>query len=165
MVLATMMQPKTDLPTLVERAIAAYPTEEGRIRRGAEIVTRDGVRQTERAEVLRIGIYHFYPVQADRRCPCPDVTNNRPSGNRCKHVWAACLWRHMHQGESVMNPGAPHRFVASLGDGAAQQHGIATEQASGTWLFQPYDTDEHIDCALHEIVLGGRLDLMHKETI
>lgn len=128
-------------------ALAAYPAEEARIRRGAEIVARGGVRIPEHG-AARVGIYHWYPVTDT--CPCPDAAlGNAPSG-RCKHRYALTFSRKMALPlRSVL-------YYASLGDADAQRHGVATIWEDGTVVFTEHDSDVAQTTTLEQIVLGAR---------
>jgi len=90
------------LGTLVAAAIAAYPGEEARILRGAEIVRKGGVRLVE-GECPKVGqTYHLYSI-VDGRCPCPDSAQGNAPEGRCKHVHALTLYVQL-QREAMKNP-------------------------------------------------------------
>jgi hypothetical protein len=137
------------LQAAVEAALAAYPQDEARILRGAEIVARGGVREPEAgSHVWNVGIYHYYPVNGT--CPCPDTVMN--SVARCKHRYAKALYKKMHTAPVVRSL----YFYADLAGVA----GTATVWEDGRIMFQAYDDDTPIACTYDEIVLAGRKDLV-----
>ena len=133
------------LLALMQRAIATYPEAEARIRRGAEIVERGGVRERQDSPILDIGIYHHYPVNG--QCPCPDSAQ-RP-GITCKHRWAKALYLKLHKETSM--PLRSIVFYASLGDA----NGVATVWEDGRIVFCAHNSVEEIPCAFEEVALGG----------
>jgi len=74
------------LEAVVDAAIAAYPTEEARIRRGAEIVRDGGVALATHRVTTRLN-WQAHTYQVNGTCPCKDSQHQAPEG-RCKHRWA-----------------------------------------------------------------------------
>lgn len=118
------------LLALVQRAVSSYPSEEARIRRGAEIVERDGVRVREDG-VYEVGIYHRYPVNG--HCPCPDSALGHAPEGHCKHSWSKTFYRKLHAAAAPVV--RTKTYVACLDDCV----GIATFSEAGYVSFAPYD--------------------------
>lgn len=156
-----------ELATLVNQAILAYPGEEARIQRGAKIVEHGGVRPpcAEHA-TWRVGVYHWYPIDTSRMCPCPDrVFGHAPNG-RCKHRWALCLYRRLHGLQTTpISAGPSLRTLAFYGSytapGACEQvHGIVEVREDGLVRFQMHKSHDWLAVAWDDVVLGGRKDMV-----
>lgn len=132
----TMSKPAPYQPTspalvaLVERAINAYPGEETRIRRGAEIVERDGVR-VRKDGVYEVGIHRYYEING--HCECPDATLRHAPKGKCKHRYAKTFYRKLHAASAPTV--RTKTFVASLDDTC----GLATICEDGRAHFTPHD--------------------------
>jgi hypothetical protein len=135
----------TSLALLVEKAMAAYPGEEARILRGAEIVERGGVREYE-GKPPQVGIYHYYPVTSV--CPCIDATLKQAPEGRCKHRWALTLHHKLAQ-----QPAMRSLVFYAQWEGL---DGTATVWEDGNVDFLLHDSHEPIPTTLDQVVLGGK---------
>ena len=146
--MATIAQPSTDhkfylpsnpaLAKLVEQAKTAYPSKADgdRIHRAAQLVEAAAVTLHDDGTATVLSNGTSYRLNG-APCTCMDVQRGQAPESRCKHRWAKTLAKKLAQALQETR-----RFVASVGDGASQQHGILTAwRGAGDFRawFQPYD--------------------------
>jgi hypothetical protein len=161
------------LESVVRLALATYPDEAARIRRGHAIALQGGVRlcgsglaevQSQRQPAT------WYVVNG--RCHCPD--SERAPDGRCKHRWAKELLvraqTYLAQTTRRRIPEAPNtpyefprwtRYEATYqGPHTAMQpvNGIAELLEPGQFFFQPADGGDGWECPYHEVALGPGIE-------
>ena len=106
---------KPELHNLVKRALKSYPSEEGRILRGASLA--DKVSRNGDGYIVDSN-HHLYAV-SNGQCGCMDVVTNHPPGGRCKHRWAVAFYIKANQPKKPTEPMEYWYFYATrIQDGA-----------------------------------------------
>lgn len=157
---------QTALYAMMCKALAAYPDEQARIERGAQLALQghvtlhdDGSATVRSSDTTQT----YYCLQ--RTCLCWDF--RRAPGGRCKHRFGATLLRrayaHLFQAPHAMaDPQEPYEFpgytvfaATYVGEGIHQgANGRAHKTAEG-FLFAPDDQPYHaIACTYAEVALG-----------
>jgi hypothetical protein len=148
-----------ELEAVIARALTAYPAEEARIRRGAEIVQRGGVRIVP-GQPCKIGIYHTYPQIAGKACPCPDSALGHAAGHRCKHRWALTLWQRLQTG-TVTQQVPALRELLFYATWRNYCQGVARIREDGACWFEAEEgSGEWVEATWEDLVLAGRKDLV-----
>ena len=147
------------LARLVEQAKTAYPgkADGDRIHRGAALVEAGAVTLHEDGTATIVSHGTHYRLNG-LSCSCMDVQRGQAPDERCKHRYAKTLAKKLAQARQDTR-----RCVASVGDGATQQHGILTAWRDGRTWFQPYDVSVPARALseyeiVYALILGAPID-------
>jgi hypothetical protein len=142
------------------RALAKYPAEERRIKRGLAIALSGGVVLLDDGTALVQSQTHEHvKYRVNGKCQCPDM--HAPEG-RCQHRWAKSLQKWSVRAMLDTEQPAPRYYATYSKPDGTDVHGIATWTSRG-WLFCSEDGSCYDFIAIQALSLGGNLNIAEQK--